>query len=206
MHKTMLKKVLGVTLGIVASIGLLSGCGGQASTPEPVTEATEATTDNAETMQASEATEVGEEAEVGEATEVGEAADDSLQAPFFTKGVYCSYEEGATTRDYFYVFYDEGAGYTEDGNGTGLPFACEQKDNKVVFSFGGEAEESKQELVVKSAENGIITGEFDEDGIELVFELLSDADPDNFNGTEYAGKSGVDAGQEVGMDTSDEED
>ena len=117
--------------------------------------------------------------------------DASLQAPFFTKGVYCNYTRGSEARDYFYVFYDEGAGYTEDGNnGIGLPFACEQKDNKVVFSFGGADEESRQELVVKSAENGIVTGEFDEDGIELIIELLSDADPDNFNSMEYIGKSG----------------
>ena len=64
------------------------------------------------------------------------------------------------------MFYDEGAGYTEDGNnGIGLPFACVQKDNKVVFSFGGAEKESRQELVVKTAGNGIVTGELDEDGI-----------------------------------------
>ena len=154
MNKGMLKKVVGVCLGVMALIALLSGCGKQPSGAEAATDA-------------------------------------SLQAPFFTKGVYCSYAQGAEARDYFYVFYDEGAGYTEDGNnGIGLPFACEQKDNKVVFSFGGIEEESRQELVVKSAEKGIVIGEFDEDGTELVFELLSDADPDNFNGMEYIGKSG----------------
>ena len=179
MHKAVLKKVVGMYLAVMSSIVILSGCGRQTSGVETSTDAVGTPAGDAEIIQASEA------------AETRETAEGLLQAPFFMKGVYCSYEQGAEDRDYFYVFYDEGAGYTEDGNnGIGLPFSCEQKDNKVIFSFGGEDEESRQELVVKSAENGIVTGEFDEDGIELVFELLSNADPDNFSSMEYMGKSG----------------
>ena len=159
----MLKKKLGLFLGILSAIGLLTGCGAQFSPKTAAADTAEATTDAA-----------------------------TPQVPFFTKGVYCNYRNGSEARDYFYIFYDEGAGYTEDGNmGIGVPFACEQKDNKVVFSFGGADEKSKQEFVVKSAKDGIITGEFDGDGIENIFELLSDADPDDFDGMAYIGIYGT---------------
>ncbi len=36
-------------------------------------------------------------------------------------------------------FYDEGAGFTDDGTaGIGVPFSCTRKDGSVDFSFGGE--------------------------------------------------------------------
>ncbi|SCY55751.1 hypothetical protein SAMN02910292_02077 [Lachnospiraceae bacterium XBB2008] len=122
----------------------------------------------------------------------------SSDAPVFTKGVYVNYREGATTRDYYYVFYDEGAGYTEDGNnGIGVPFSCEQKGNKVVFSFGGEDEEAREEFVVKSVENGVIEGEFDSDGIVLYFEPLMDVDPQNFDAMAYYAQFNNPSGETV---------
>ena len=69
----------------------------------------------------------------------------NLKAPYFTKGVYSSFpaSEADAEHTYFYVFYDEGAGYTEDGmSGIGLPFACEQSDESIVFHMGGADEES----------------------------------------------------------------
>lgn len=110
----------------------------------------------------------------------------SSDAPVFTSGVYVNYREGATARDYYYVFYDEGAGYTEDGNnGIGLPFSCEQKGNNVVISFGGQEEVAKEKLVVESVENGVIKGAFESDGIVQYFEPLMDVDPHNFDGVAY---------------------
>ena len=104
--------------------------------------------------------------------------------PYLTKGVYVNYTEEEAARDYFYVFYDEGAGYTEDGNnGMGLPFSCVQADGVVVFSFGGDGED-KDIFVVTSSENGTITGKT-ESGRVLVFEPVSDADPDTFVAENY---------------------
>ena len=115
-------------------------------------------------------------------------------APYFSKGVYFCQDEEA-----FYVFYDEKTGRTEltDGIG-GLPFACTQEDGKVTFSLGGEDEEGKRVLTIKSCEEGTVTGEF-EDGKEVTFGLEESADPDDFDAlvfigggadTEYKSKDG----------------
>lgn len=106
--------------------------------------------------------------------------------PFFSKGVYVNYAAEAENppRNYFYVFNDEGAGHTDDGNvGIGVPFACKQTDKTVEFSFGGD-DGIIDVLTVDSAENGIIKGHFD-DGLELVFEPVADADPDSFDAQNY---------------------
>ena len=108
---------------------------------------------------------------------------------FFTKGVYVNYAEGAVTRDYFYVFYNEIAGYTEDGNnGMGVPFCCEQEAGKVVFTFGGEGEEP-QVFTVESVEYGVMKGHFD-DGITLYFEPVFDADHENFDAVAFVDQHG----------------
>lgn len=164
----MMKRKL-LYFGLVALI--LSACGSQSGTQ------TETPVDTAvDTAETSAGTE--------EEDETTETPSDVTQTLYFTKGVYFNYKEGATNRDYFYVFDDEGSGYAEDGNdGAGLPFSCEQKDGKVVFSFGGADLVSTQELVVKSVENGIITGEMD--GSAQVFELIPDVDPDSFDSRNY---------------------
>ena len=165
MKKTSLTRIVALTGAAVLAIGALAGCGKTAETSEVL--------ENAEEVVA-----------VPIADEMVAKADTVSSAPYFTKGVYVNYAEGATTRDYFYVFYDEGAGYTEDANtGTGLPFSCQQEDGKVTFSFGGE-DGINDVFTVTSRENGIITGSF-EDGLELHFELKEDADPDNFNSNLY---------------------
>lgn len=169
--RTFTKFVAGCGAAVLL-MGTVAGCGKTAEVPEAA-EAAQSTQETAET------------AETAVEEEKVEATDSVAQAPYFKKGVYVNYPEGATVRDYFYVFYDEGAGYTEDANtGTGLPFACEQEDGKVSFSFGGE-DGINDVFTVTSTENGIITGSF-EDGQELHFELKEDADPDNFDAMKYA--------------------
>ncbi len=107
--------------------------------------------------------------------------------PYLTKGVYANYAKDDSSKDYFYVFYDEGAGYTEDANtGTGLPFCCVQSEGVVVFSYGGY-EGTKDVFVVTDSGNGTITGK-SEDGRVLVFEAISDADPDTFVAQNYVKK------------------
>ena len=116
--------------------------------------------------------------------------------PYFTKGVYVNYVADAEDPPltYFYVFYDEASGYTEDGiNGIGLPFACEQRDGTVVFHMGGAGEEEKELLTVDSFENGTVIGHM-ENGIKLAFVPEEGADPDNFNAQNYVNaETGEDA-------------
>ncbi len=116
-------------------------------------------------------------------------ADTFASAPYFTKGVYVNYVDGSVTRDYFYVFYDEGAGYTEDGNnGMGLPFCCTQENGKITFSFGGN-DGIEDVFTVESTEYGIIKGSFD-DGKEMYFEPVLDADPEAFDAVAFVEKHG----------------
>ena len=119
--KNKLAARLTALLAITVMTGsLLTGCGAKAE---------EANSDE-------QTAEVTEEAPV--ADEEGEVPG----APYFTKGVYKSYADGATDPDpYFYVFDSESAGHTDDGNtGIGLPYDAEQKDGSVSFTFGGEGE------------------------------------------------------------------
>ncbi|QFJ56044.1 hypothetical protein [Pseudobutyrivibrio xylanivorans] len=116
------------------------------------------------------------------------ASEEKVGAPYFTKGVYANYssELDNPTKDYFYVFYDEGAGYTDDGV-SGLPFSCTQEDGKITFSFGGEGE-AEEVLVVTEVKDDLVYAYFE--GAEdrpLVFELMADADPDNFSAENYLG-------------------
>ena len=50
-----------------------------------------------------------------------------VPSPYFKKGVYINYaiEDKQPSKDFFYVFYDEKSGHTDDGSvGMGLPFVC----------------------------------------------------------------------------------
>ena len=116
-------------------------------------------------------------------TSVEEAANE----PYFTKGVYVNYAVDAEDppQTYFYVFYDEASGYTEDGtNGIGLPFACEQGEGTVLFHMGGEGEDAEELLTVDSFEDGTVIGHM-EDGLKIAFVPKEDADPDNFDAQNY---------------------
>ncbi len=167
MKKNSLTKTIALLGTTVFMMSALAGCG------KAATEVTAA--ENTEAPKATEAV-IAEEAVA--------KTDSVASAPYFTKGVYLNYAEGATTRDYFYVFYDEGAGYTEDGtSGTGLPFCCDQEDGKITFSFGGY-DSVTEVFEVTSTENGVVTGSFD-DGRVLIFEPVADVDPDTFNAQNY---------------------
>ena len=123
-------------------------------------------------------------------TDAEEAADNKADtkaaAIYFDKGVYQNYppDDVNASLDYFYVFYDGGAGYTENAaTGMGLPFACEQSEGSVRFSFGGEGD-GWDVFTVETVENKAVIGHF-EDGKRLAFVYVPDADPDNFNAAEY---------------------
>ena len=122
---------------------------------------------------------------------VGETDEgDKTGAPYFKKGVYSSVAAEAEnpSKDYFYVFYDEASGYTDDVVGTGVPFACEQENGKITFHFGGDDEGMEDVFTVESSDGKKITGAFD-DGLKLVLELEESADPDNFKAADFAGSS-----------------
>ncbi len=105
----------------------------------------------------------------------------------FKKGVYVNYSAQSTnaSRDYFYIFYDEDSGYTQDGkNGIGLPFRCVQQGNSIIFHFGGE-DDYGMILNIDSVKDGVINGTFDNDGNELVFEHITNVDPDGFDAMVY---------------------
>ena len=101
---------------------------------------------------------------------------------YFHKGVYKSYTPGTKdlTKIYFYVFYDENSGHTEESErGMGLPFSCVQTKNFVKFKFGG-SEEPEEILKIKSIENEIITGYF-ENNLPIRFIPIPNVTPDNFD-------------------------
>lgn len=108
---------------------------------------------------------------------------------YFNKGVYRtdSPDKNNSNKNYFYIFYDKSSGYTEDDKmGIGLPFSCVQKEGCVKFRFGG-ATEPEETFKIKSVENNVITGSF-EDGSLLIFTHVLDANPDNFDAVEYVKK------------------
>ena len=108
-------------------------------------------------------------------------------APYFKKGVYLNYSavEKNPSKNYFYVFYDEVSGHTDDGSvGMGLPFACEQKKGVIKFSFGGVGPEGEDFLTIESAENGNVTGYFN-DGKKLIFTPVPNVNPDDFDAEKY---------------------
>ena len=111
--------------------------------------------------------------------------DNESVAAYFHRGVYKSYSpENKSSQFYFYVFYDENSGHTEDSkNGIGLPFSCVQTINNVRFKFGG-VEEPEEILEIKSVKKGVVTGSFENDKL-LIFVPLPDTKPDNFDAVEY---------------------
>lgn len=166
MKKISLAKALTLFGTAALMMGTMAGCGNSATEQSSV-ETTVAEIENEEVA----------------------LADTFTSAPYFTKGVYVNYLDGAVTRDYFYVFYDEGAGYTEDGNnGMGLPYCCTQEDGKVTFSFGGD-DGIEDVFTVESTEYGIIKGSF-ADGKTMYFEPVLDADPEAFDASEFVEKHG----------------
>lgn len=107
---------------------------------------------------------------------------------YFHKGVYKSYSPDKDSNQfYFYIFYDETSGYTEDSErGIGLPFSCVQTVDNVKFKFGG-SEEPEEIFKIKSAQKNLITGSFN-NGKLLIFDFVPDANPDNFDAVEYMKK------------------
>ena len=109
--------------------------------------------------------------------------------PYFAKGVYVNYAEGAdeSAKTYFYVFTEDTYGHTEDGEheGMGLPFDTKQSDGEVKFWFGG-ADEPAEVLKITAVQDGKIYGYFE--GTEdrpLIFERMDDLDPDTFSSENY---------------------
>lgn len=93
---------------------------------------------------------------------------------YFNKGVYKadSLDNKNPYKNYFYVFYDEVSGHTENSeSGIGLPFSCVQKEGYVKFKFGG-VEEPEEIFKIKSRENGVITGYFKDNSL-LIFTPVS---------------------------------
>lgn len=113
-------------------------------------------------------------------------SDVTSQAPYFIKGVYVNYAEEAENppNDYYYIFDNEQAGHTDDGSvGIGVPFSCKQNDGNVEFSFGGE-DGTIEVLTIDSVDNKTVKGHFD-DGLKLVFEPVTDVDPETFDAQNY---------------------
>ena len=99
----------------------------------------------------------------------------------FHKGVYKTYspDKNNPYSDYFYIFYDEKSGHTEENKRkTGLPFSCVQTVDSVKFKFGG-SDEPEEVLKVSSVKNGVIEGSFN-DGRLIIFTPVFNVNPDKF--------------------------
>ncbi len=175
MKKTIIRNMTAGAAMITAGI-LLSACAGKKagtapeSAPEtPVQEATEAEPAQAADEKAADASELP-------------------GAPYLVKGVYASYsaELDNPPMDYFYIFYDENSGRTEDGNnGIGLPFTCEQEDGKITFTMGGEGE-TADVFIVEAVEGNEIKGYYEDiPERKMAFLHMTDEDPDTFSGENY---------------------
>ncbi len=111
---------------------------------------------------------------------------ESATTAYFHKGVYKSYSPASknTSQYYFYIFYDENSGYTEDSElGIGLPFSCIQTVDSIKFKFGG-AEEPEEVFKIKSIKKNVVTGSFKNDEL-LIFVPVPKANPDKFDALEY---------------------
>ena len=116
-------------------------------------------------------------------TDINDASSKKLKpvsATYFYKGVYkTEAPEKKNSYSYFYIFYDGTSGYTaESGHGIGLPYSCVQSEGVVKFRFGS-AKEPEKVFKIKSVNNGVIKGSF-EDGILIIF-TPTNINPDNFN-------------------------
>lgn len=165
MRRKMVKSVISIALVAIAGLFLVEGCGSENVANGNVA--------------------------VSEAVVVDEAVPMSSQVKdgqdYFTKGVYASYAADLENpeKTYFYVFEGDGQGRVEDGEAaTGMYFLYDQKDNGTVeFTFGND-DPITDTLTVKSNENGVVTGAF-EDTIDLVFEPVEGQDPDTFDAVNY---------------------
>lgn len=102
----------------------------------------------------------------------------------FHKGVYASYSPNKKSQSYFYIFYDENSGHTEESErGIGLPFSCVQTDKNVKFKFGGSKEPEKI-FKIKSIKNGVITGAFKNEQL-LIFTPIPNVNPKSFDAAKY---------------------
>lgn len=104
----------------------------------------------------------------------------------FTKGVYANYAAEAENpeKTYFYRFFGDGSGSIDDGAvGTSNFFQYQIGVDTVTFEIGS-IDPSTEVFTVSSCEDGLIKGHFD-DGVELVFEPIPDADPDTFSAVNY---------------------
>ena len=174
----LIKKVMPVIVASAMMTAAVAGCG-SSDVQAPAEQQTQ------EAIEAPAAEDAGKE-EGTDASAAEASSKEAEQSAYFTKGVYVNYAKEAENPDknYFYIFSGDDYGYTEDAtNGMGLPFDSSQEGNVVKFTFGG-AGETEEVLTVTSFENGVVTGHFD-DGLELVFEPVADADPDNFSAENY---------------------
>ncbi|MCR5556835.1 MAG: hypothetical protein K6F75_04645 [Butyrivibrio sp.] len=168
MRKSTIGKAAAFTMAAVMAMATLAGCGSQQE----------------------EAVEVIPEEQIALEAEPETAKEEPKEAEavenYFTKGVYVNYAADAENPDktYFYVFNGDGSGYTDDGiANTGTYFDYEQVEGGIKFSFGAE-DPIEDVLTVKSFENGVVTGYF-ENTFDLVFEPVTDADPDDFDAVNY---------------------
>lgn len=168
MRKSTVGKAVTFTMAAVMAMAVLAGCGSKAE------QAVEIIPEEQIALEAEPET-AKEEVEETEAAE-----------PYFTKGVYANYAADAENPDktYFYVFHGDGTGHTDDGiANTGMFFEYEQVKDGVKFSFGSE-DPIEDVLTVKSFENGVVTGYY-ENTFDLIFEPVTDADPDDFEAVNY---------------------
>ena len=169
MKKQNLIKQLSIIFIGIFSLTLIAGCdSGKVTVPEESTNINANITDTSSNKSESKNNQVA-------------------SAPYFKKGVYLNYsaEEKNPSKDYFYVFYDEVSGHTDDGSvGMGLPFACEQKNGVIKFNFGGPDPDGQDFLKIESFENGNVTGHFN-DGKKLIFTPVPNVNPDNFDAEKY---------------------
>lgn len=165
MRRKMVKSTISIALVAIAGLFLVEGCGSDSVA-------------NGNALD-SEVTVVDEKVPMD--------AQPVESEDFFTKGVYASYaaELENPEKTYFYVFEGDGQGHVEDGDaGTGMYFLYEQKaDGTVEFTFGND-DPITDTLTVKSSENGVVTGSF-EDTIDMIFEPMKDEDPDTFDAVNY---------------------
>ena len=176
MRKNTLRNGIVVALASMMAMATIAGCGNNA----------------AEEVAGTEEVAVAEETLADESaplTSDSQTVSELPAAPYFTKGVYAYFDKGEedAAKTYFYVFYDDSMGYTEDGEEAdmGCPFSMKQADGNVSFSFGGE-DEDLQVFVVTGVENDAIFGHFESNpDREMVFEPVPDADPDNFSAVNY---------------------
>ena len=180
MKKNLLKKASAVIMAISMAGMIMTGCGKNEEAAQPADAQVEETGTEEATA---------EEPQTADTTT--EAASEVPGAPYFTKGsVYANYSEELENPDktYFYIISGDDYGYTADGehDGVGVPFSFSQEDGKVMFSFGGNDEESKETLVITAVDNGSVHGYFDDiPERPMVFEPLDGVDAETFDAENY---------------------